>query len=346
MSPDQLADLRTLAERTGPFFTVVLPTPSRIDDAEHRFGVEWSNTRRELEADWPSEELDEVDAMVSELSHGAGEAVVIVHTSNGPTHVEFIDETVGQPVVAHGDAASLMPLLAARQRTVPHLLVATDRAGADITAFDGGEMLASEQVQGDTEHIHRGHPGGWSQRRFQQRAENTWERNADDVAEAAAELAQRVGAELVLVAGDVRAQNLVIDAMKQRSDMPIIAIEAGDEDGIADEARRLLANHVAEHVTSLAEQLRARVGTGAATVDEDEVMAWLTEGRVDTLLVYDDELRGSDAAATTDEDLAGVPAGNRVVDTAVVGALTSSADIVVVPRLAVMTGPVAALARW
>jgi hypothetical protein len=346
MSPDQLADLRALAERSGPFFTVVLPTPSRVDDAEHRFAVEWSNARRELNGDWPDDELDDVDALVSTLSHGAGEAAVVVHSAGGPTHVEFVDQPVVQPIVATGDAPSMLPLLAARQRTVPHLLIATDRAGADITAFDGGELLATEQVQGDTEHIHRGHPGGWSQRRFQQRAENTWERNADDVAETAAELAQRVGAEMVLVAGDVRAQHLVVDGMKQRCDIPIIAIEAGDADGIADEARRLLATHVAEQVTALAEQLKARMGTGVATVDEQEVLAWLNEGRVDTLLVYDDELRGDEPPSTTDEELAGLPAGNRVADAAVVGALSSSADIVIVPRLAVMTGPVAALARW
>ena len=34
------------------------------------------------------------------------------------------------------------------------------------------------QVDGDELHIHRPHQGGWSQRRFQQRAENQWEANA------------------------------------------------------------------------------------------------------------------------------------------------------------------------
>ncbi len=38
-------------------------------------------------------------------------------------------------------------------------------------------MTATEQVEGETEYIRRGAPGGWSQKRFQQRAENTWEHN-------------------------------------------------------------------------------------------------------------------------------------------------------------------------
>lgn len=344
MSPDQLEDLRDLVQQDGPFSTVVLPTPSRVDDAEHRFAVEWSNARRRLAV--PSEDLDEIDRVVASLSHAGGDALVIVHATGGPTHVEFLDESVEQATVSQGDAPSLLPLIAARQRTVPHLLVVTDRAGADITALDGGEVLATRQVEGDTEYIHRGHPGGWSQRRFQQRAENTWERNADDVADAAAELARRVDAEMVLVAGDVRAQTMVVDGLGQRGHLPTFAIEAGDPEGIGREARRLLATHVAEQVTVLSEQVKARIGTGTASVDPDEVLAWLAEGRVDTLLVHDETRRSDEPPSTTSDEVVGVPAGNRIADAAVVAALTSSADIVVVPMLAVMTGPIAALARW
>ena len=57
-------------------------------------------------------------------------------------------------------------------------------------------MVISSTVgsEGDTEYIHRCHPGGWSQRRFQQRAENPRDDNANDIALAAHALAQRAEA--------------------------------------------------------------------------------------------------------------------------------------------------------
>jgi hypothetical protein len=54
--------------------------------------------------------------------------------------------------------------------------------------------------EGDTEYIHRGHPGGRSQRRFQQRAETPRDDNADDIAMAAHALAQRAEARLHCIA--------------------------------------------------------------------------------------------------------------------------------------------------
>jgi len=136
------------------------------------------------------------------------------------------------------------------------VVVETGRAGADLTAFDGGTVLATETVDGDTEHIHRRHPGGWSHRRFQQRAENTWEGNAHHVADAVAVLARKVDAELVAVAGDVRAQTFVLGALPTELSDLAVKIEADSPAGIAEEVVRLLSDQVAAHVVALADQLR------------------------------------------------------------------------------------------
>jgi hypothetical protein len=95
---------------------------------------------------------------------------MVFHAADGTTVAEFIDEPVGEALVSEGMLPRLALVLHARQRTVAHLLVEIDRAGADIHAFDGGKVLGRAQIEGDTEHIHRGHPGGWSHRRFQQHA--------------------------------------------------------------------------------------------------------------------------------------------------------------------------------
>lgn len=339
----QLDDLRDFIGAAGPFVTVAIPTPSQLDDAQHRFEIRWKNARRELESSrWTPDDLAELDAMVSELPHDGGAALVIFRSADGRTFAEFLDEPVHEMVVAESAVPRLAVVIEARQRAVAHLIVEIDRAGADIHAFDGGRVLGTEQVEGDTEHIHRGHPGGWSQRRFQQRAENTWERNADDVATQIVEMADTHQPEMIFVAGDVRAQHLLLESLPERQRSLTTLIEAGSPDGVADEVVRLLADHVARGVREVIGQVEMRRDAGTASTDVADILACLDEGRVEHLLVHDD---GTDEEVTTRE-VAGVPAGARIVDAAIAGALRSDADITVIPRVAKLEGPIAALYRW
>jgi hypothetical protein len=338
----RFADLRRLLDAPGPFLTITFPTPSTLDDAAHRLDVRWRNARREAQAlRWADDDLAELDEIIATLPHDGGAGLVILRASDGTTLLEFVDEPLAEHVVV-SNSPHLATVLAARQRAIPHIVVEADRAGADIHAFDGGQILSTEQVEGDTEHIHRGHPGGWSQRRFQQRAENTWERNADDVAEVIVDLDGRIDAALVFVAGDVRARHLVRDALPDRVRDRTVLIEAGSPEGIAEEVVRQLADHAARHVRELAEQVRNRVGTASASTDLDDVMSSFEAGRVEHLLVHDD---GSDDVVTS-AHTGGFPAGTRMVDAAIGAALRSDADITVVPNLALLDGPVAALYRW
>jgi hypothetical protein len=103
-----------------------------------------------------------------------------------------------------------------------------------------------------------------------------------------------------------------------------------------------LSDHSARHVRDLADRVRNRIGADSASTDLDDVLSSLTAGRVDHLLVHDD---GSDEVLTS-SSTAGFPAGARVVDVAICAALRSDADVTVVPNLALLDGPVAALYRW
>ena len=337
-------DLRQFSSAADSFFTVAIPAPSNRTDAGHRFDVEWRNARRALTSDWDEAELARVDDVVDGLTHAGGEALVLAHALGGPTLVEFLDEPIAAGFVHQGPVPRLAVLIEARQRSIAHVVVETDRAGADLTAFDGGDVLATSSVDGETLHIHRGHPGGWSQRRFQQRAENTWESNARDVADAVAELARRVDAQLVAVAGDVRAQTFVLESLPEDVAGVTVKIEAGSPDGIAAEVVRLLADITAREVTAAAERVRNGLAHGVSAVDVGEVLAALRDGRVETLLVHDDgaeqpALSGAEPGA---EGLAGA----RTVDAAIAAALRTDAEVLVVPNLAFMTGPAAAILRW
>ncbi|HQZ33988.1 MAG TPA: Vms1/Ankzf1 family peptidyl-tRNA hydrolase [Ilumatobacteraceae bacterium] len=337
MNPND--DLRALSTESDWYATMTIPAPSNLSDAQSRFEVEWHNARRQLSNEWTHEEIARLDEVIAGLHHHDAAAVVVVHARGGATFVELLEEPVSATTVHEGPLPRWATVLESRQRVVPHVVVETDRAGADLTGFVGSVVLASETVDGETLHIHRGAPGGWSQRRFQQRAENTWESNARDVADAVATMARDVRAELVAVAGDVRAQGFVLDSLPTDVAAVAVKIEAGSPGGIADEVVRLVASIPAAHVTATAELVRSRRAHGTAVVDAGEVAEALREGRVDTLLVHDD---GSDGPGVEAEWCDGA----RLVDRAINAALATDATILVVPNLTVLEGPLAALLRW
>jgi hypothetical protein len=327
-----LDDLQPLIDADGPFLTVLLPAPSHHADAAERFTVRCKNALKDVSSDWPADDLEMFEQELATLPHDAGASVIVVHAERGPTHVEFIDDEV-EPRLYEGPLPRLAPLIEARQRTVAHVIVEADKAGASLNAFDGGRVLDSEIVEGETLHIHRGHPGGWSQRRFQQRAENTWDDNADDIAESADELARRVDARLVAVAGPARARSMVVeslDALVRNDEYSIESIEQGDVDGIVDAVTRLTADIAASDTVAAIQ--RAKESTATADDFDGDVLAALEAGRVDTLLVHDD-------ASSTSTD--------RHVDRCIAGALATGADIVVVPSVTILDDDgVAAVLRW
>lgn len=329
-------DLAALAIESDWFATIALPAPSSLADARDRFDLEWRNARRQLGANWDDAELDLLDERVGAVEHGDAAGFLVVHARGGSTLIESLDEPLVAPSVHEGPLPRLATVIESRQRVLAHVIVEADRAGADLTAFDGGTVLGVDSVEGSTLHIHRGHPGGWSQRRYQQRAENTWEDNARQVADAVAAMAREVDAQLVAVAGDIRAQTFILESLPTDVAERAVRIEAGSPEGIAAEVVRLLSTIVAERVTAAAERVRAGLGTGMASTDMAEIVEALRAGRVDTLLVHDDN-QGDDA---------GWRDGARAVDRAIAAALATGAEIVVVPSLAVMDGPLAALMRW
>jgi hypothetical protein len=336
------SDLAALVDATPPFLTACIPTPSDTEDARHQFEVRWKNVRSQLSDGWTAEQLEQLDADVSSAFHGEGAALFVISSASGRTRLEFLDEAVDDTVVHQDSLPRLAMLLAARQRAVPHLVVETDRAGADLTALDGGDVVGTETVEGSTLHIHRGHPGGWSQRRFQQRAENAWDENAREVAQAVEELAREIDPALIAVAGEVRAVPLVVDALPAALADRVSLIEAGTAEGVAEEVARQVADHVARVSVQLIDDVKSRESAGSATTTTAGTLDALEQGRVDTLLVNDDDGDGP----TLDSPRLGFDAGTRVVDVAIAAAMRTDAEIRVVPNVAAFEGPLAAVLRW
>ena len=144
----------------------------------------------------------------------------------------------------------------------------------------------SGSVEGETLHLHRGHPGGWSQRRFQQRAENTWERNATGVAAEVDALAAAVGARLVVVTGDPRAVGFLTEHATERLRRILHHVDgAGRSDTdpfaeVADKVHRLEATLVATDLASVLERFTAARQTDGAADGPGRTLALLSQGQI------------------------------------------------------------------
>jgi hypothetical protein len=325
-------DLRPLIEHDGPFLTLLLPAPSHHADAAHRFEIQRKNALKAVSDQWSEGQLQDLETTIAALPHDAGAAVIVIYTPDGPVLVEFMENPVEAALAFEGALPRLAPLIEARQRTISHIVVHVDLAGADLVAFDGGSVVATNNVEGDTEHIHRGHPGGWSQRRYQQRAENTWDSNVGNVADAVMSLVAQTDARLIAIVGPTRAQSMLADALADCCDIDVVSIDAGDPDGGADEIVRMTADVAATETKQIIDQARESMSVQELD-DAEQVLDALREGRVQTLLVHDDE----------DDDF---DKGQRILDVCIKQALLTGADIHVVPNVSILSSGVAAITRW
>ena len=356
-------DLAEVVQRDGPFLTVVLATEARVDNASQRSQTRWRARRDELASSGvPEGALAGVDPLIPD-AHLAGETLVVVATTEGVAHVSHGDGLPFRELGRWESLPVLAPLLELRQAIPAHVLVVADRRGADLTAVaQRGEVERS--VDGDLHHARKVSAGGWSQRRYQERAENVWEHNAKEVAETVIRLAGRVEARLVALAGDVRAVQLLQDALGDQVSAPVQVLDgsrtADGSEGIdPDQLRAALAAVTAADDEAVLEKLDEELGQGdratqgaAATVDA------LAAAQVEVLLVHDDldghrrAFFGPDptAVALSTERLHDVgvahPQPGRLVDVAIRSALGTGAGVRVVARGDRLPDGVAAILRW
>ena len=286
-------DLVELVRAAPPFVSVYMRTEGGIENAAQRSEVRWRNLRGELaSADVDPEVLERIDAIVTD-AHQQGEGLGVI--ADG-THVRLVDHgplrEVDERAIV-GDVPLLAPILRWRQEQPTALVVLTDRRGADVFALRRSDPDIERSVDGDDYPLRKVGPGGWSQRRFQQRAENTWEENARDVAELVHRLADRVEPRVVAIGGDVRAVTLLEDSLREdlRNVVRVVQGERpweGAGDAIPDEVHELIAETVRDDGRSMLERLHGELGQRDLAVEGLTATAQaLAHARVAALLVAD-----------------------------------------------------------
>lgn len=339
------AEIAGVFQADGPFTSMYMDTEGDVDQAADKVAVRWKSLRGAmLAAGVPQGTVAAIDPLVGG-SYRAGATLAVIAAADGPRYsANLPDPPPRDTLLRHGPLPDVLPLLAAAQAAVPHVAVLTDRTGADMAARVADDVARTERVTGRvTPHIHKAHAGGWSEPRFQHRAEAIWESNASEVADALTQLVDRVRPRFVAVAGDVHALQLLHEQAPKRVRelLEVVGGEYGSLAAVFAEADKLVAATVQADNRALldrfAEELgqRDRAADGAAAT-----LAALGRGQVETLLLtglfLDDERTAWFGPAPTDvaadrDTLAGLgvpdPVEARLVDVAVRAALGTGAGV-------------------
>ena len=366
VGPEEAPELARLLDRPGPFVTVTLITEQQLDNAAQRTMQHWRPVRDGLDAQGvPASTLDAIETLVPELHHdGPGAFVVAGH---GEVLLSFaLSDAPDRDRGTVGPLPALGPILGWRQSHLPHVVVLADRSGADILAV-GPHGEQHGDTAGDNEpghpHLRKSHPGGWSQRRYEERAENLWDKNAKQVAERVQQIATILDPAAIFVAGDVRALGHLRDHLDDRLAPLVHELDGarsadGGDAAIAEAVRKQLNTVAAAGTVAILEKFREEKGQAdRATEGLAATITALNAAQVDTLLVHDDPVDERPAWYAPDLALAALdratlegygvaePQQGRLVDVLVRTAFRTGARVRIVPRTVVADG-VGALLRF
>jgi Bacterial archaeo-eukaryotic release factor family 2 len=372
-SPAAIPDIAAAFDGPGPFVTVYLGTEAAVEQAAQQSELRWKTLRRQLEEDGaPAEALAAIDPLAPDAHH-RGRTLAAVADASGARLVRHEPEPPARDAGWVAPLPRVGPLIEWAQSVVPHLVVLADRAGADIVVFTrraaetgagGAPVLSVGEESGNDPQLRKSSPGGWSQRRYQDRAENLWEQNAKQVADKVAKLADEIAARLIVVAGDVRALQLLKEHLPPRTAELLREVDGSRAPGagldeIADDVVKLAATVVAEDTVEFLRQFKQERGQRDLAVEGAKAtIDALAAARVDTLLIHDDPDDDRTAwfgpepgmVAQTKKALTqlGVskPQKARLVDVAIRAAFTTGAAVRVVPSVGSVKQGIGAILRF
>ncbi|RBQ17484.1 peptide chain release factor 1 [Spongiactinospora rosea] len=286
----RLDAIRPLYDQPGPFASVYLDAGRSNASGAEEVGLRWRELRGHLAQESGGASLDAIEERVIDPGEAApGRALFATHGEVA------LDEALPEPprreIARWSALPHVMPLLAQRGESVPHVRVIADHTGADVIVAGRGASRRRAVGEEQDWPMTKTGQGGWSQKRYERGVEETWERNAMAVAEAVDEEVRRSGAELVVVGGAPKSRALVCEHLGAAAAERVVMAEHGSRAEGADPAAFEAAADAA--VDALIEGRRAelldRYGVGPSSRGLDDTVAALRDGRVEVLLVADDQ---------------------------------------------------------
>jgi len=355
----------------GPFATVCADVSHTTENAHTELDLRVRAIAANLEKQGAPEAV--VAAVRERLLEGndGGEAgtlrgrALVVASDGSVVLDEALAATPRRELVEWSPQPDLVPVLRQLPGRIPHVVAVVDRVGADVTlAGVPGRPEEQDTVEGETFHIRKLKVGGWAQDHWQNSVEEQWAENAGRVADDIGSQVRRHGARFVLVAGDVRARQQLLDKAADSWKGLVVTMDEGgraagaDREPVARREEELVAEYEAADDARVLEQLAAASAHGLSVTGTALAVEALRKGQVETLVLAeppDDErlmvggsplelgVNQGDLQALGARESHTVPADRALVSAAV----ASAAGVVVLPRAA-MPGdiPVAAILRY
>jgi hypothetical protein len=362
--------LQPVYEATGPFATICADVTHTTENADSELDLRVRAISEKLTQEGaPDAVVEVVRGRLLEGNDGGtagtlrGRALVVAADGGVVLDQALVDAPLRE-VAEWSPQPNLTPVLRQLPGRIPHIVVVTDRVGADITYVGAtGRVDEVKSVDGDDFQIQKVQVGGWAHHRFQHNAENKWVHNADAVAGQITSMARRFSPRFVLVAGDVRARQILTDrAGAEWSDLVVSMDEGGraagaDREPVDKRTAELVAEHEARQDAEAIEQIQAAAAHGLSVTGTEAVVEALRKGQVETLVLADDP--GDDTLLVGgsplelgvnqhDMDALGIHGEIVPADRALLAAaVASSAGVVMVPHSAMPEEvPVAAVLRY
>jgi hypothetical protein len=269
--------IRPLYERGGPYASVYLSGLNEEDRERH-----WHSLRHDLE------EVDRRTLGALEeaaLRPVAGQALF---AADGEVALaESLSAPPAKELGVWSDLPHITPLLEQRGENVPHLEVIVDHAGAEVTVFGAGSPRRTT-VEAESWPLQKTGKGGWAQKRYERAVDESWERNAEAAAREIDEQVRRIGAELIVVAGEPKSRSLLMDHMGTQAADRTVMVEHGsreDHGGFERDVANALDDWLERRRADLLDRHRRQDGPSglAATANalrEGRVQAVLTPGEL------------------------------------------------------------------
>lgn len=357
-------DLRSLFEQPGPFVSLYLNIEGAREDADEELSLRWRGMREEALAGGASETaLAQLDDVIDGAQR-KGDGLVAFTAGDDLVLRRFLSRRIADSITI-ADCPRVLRLLEWQQDNPRYAVVLSDRKGAEIRIVSGHHIEDTTEVEGESDWpIQKVQPGGWSQRRFQNRAEDTWEQNAKSVAAELAKIVSSEDIEFVVLAGDVRA----VQFLKENTPKEIDALsfelttEPHQLDDIRDDLDKVAATWVGQTVEQLLEKFQEERGQNDLAVEGKEAtFEALRKAQVDRLLIAPG--RVDDKAFFSESDLTQTSLDRKqlaelgitdvkeadAADVLVRATFGTGANVVVIPDLSKQHGPregVGALLRY
>lgn len=228
-----LSFLRPLYQRPGPWASVYLDATHNRADADQAILLRWRGLREEL-ADQGADEatLVAMDIAVNpDRGVAPGRVGLAVFAAGGQVALaEPLPEPPPVQVATWSPRPQTGMLLSAGHEQVQWVRVVVDRTGAQLTAVDTGRLRINKEVSGSQEYpINISEQGGWAQARYERSANVSWDRNQQDVVPRLTTIVDGIGADIIIVAGDVKARQMLIDRLPARLAERVVESDTGSK---------------------------------------------------------------------------------------------------------------------